>query len=110
MIRSILEDSQSNKADNQAAEANVRRIVGQVEEESDTLHTAILLEIPGEETGSFHVHTHSSEDDREILLMSIMHVLGGLGDQTGLTTDLSGNLVVWKTCRREDGNLLTSGD
>lgn len=59
------------------AQANVRRIVGQIEEESDTFHTAVLLEIPGEETGRFHIHTHSRENDREILLMPIMDVLVG---------------------------------
>ena len=89
---------------------HIRRVVGQVQEQRDTLHTAVLLEVAREETTSLHVHTHGGEHDREVLLVSVMDVLGGLVDQTGLATDLGGNLVVRQTGGGEDGDLLTTGD
>ena len=89
---------------------NIRRVIGQVQEECNTLHTAILLEITSEETTGLHVNTHGREDNRKVLLVIIVDTLRRLLDQTGLTTDLRGNLVVWKTSGREDGDLLSSGN
>jgi vacuolar-type H+-ATPase subunit B/Vma2 len=34
-----------------------------IQEQSDTLHTTVLLEVALEETGSLHVDTHGGEDD-----------------------------------------------
>mmetsp|Transcript_17100 Transcript_17100/g.39297 ORF Transcript_17100/g.39297 Transcript_17100/m.39297 type:complete len:306 (-) Transcript_17100:472-1389(-) len=45
------------------------RIVGQVEEQRCTLHSTTLFEIGTEETGGFHVNSHSSEDDTEVLFV-----------------------------------------
>lgn len=88
---------------------DVRRVVGQVQEQSDSLHTAILLKVASEESAGFQVDTHGTKDDGEVVVVVVVNALGGL-DQTGLSTDLSGNLVVRKTSGREDGNLLTTSD
>lgn len=42
--------------------------------------------------------------------MAIVDALCRLLDQACLTTDLRGNLVVWKTSSGEDGDLLSSGN
>ena len=88
----------------------IRGIIGQVQKQGHSLHTAILLEVTSKETTGFHVNTHGSEDNREVLLVIIVDTLRRLLDQTGLTTDLRGNLVVWKTSGGEDGDLLSSGN
>lgn len=53
-----------------------------------------------EEPGSLHVDTHGSKHNSKVIFVIINNSsLGGSGgvDQTGLTTDLSGNLVVGQT-------------
>mmetsp|Transcript_38540 Transcript_38540/g.97013 ORF Transcript_38540/g.97013 Transcript_38540/m.97013 type:complete len:354 (-) Transcript_38540:194-1255(-) len=85
-------------------------IVGQVQEESHTLQRAVLLEILLEETSSLRVHTHRSENNRKVVLVIIHHTLTGSLHQTGLTTDLSSNFIVWKTGSGENGDLLTTSD
>jgi hypothetical protein len=40
----------------------------------------------------------------------VVHALGRLSDQAGLSTNLRGDFVVGKTGRGEDGNLLTAGN
>ena len=87
----------------------LRRVVCQVQEECDSLHRAVLFEIPGKEPAGFQVNTHSTEDNGEVVFVVIMDALGGL-DQTGLTTDLSSDFVMWETGGREDWDLLTTGD
>jgi hypothetical protein len=89
---------------------DIRRVVGKVKEESDALHAAILFEIAREETTGLHVNTHGGEHDGEVLLVAIMDILGRLLDQTGLSTDLSSNLIVRKTGGRENRDLLASGN
>lgn len=89
---------------------DVRRVISQVQEQRDTLHTAVLLEITGEETASLHVDTHSCEDDREVLFVSVVDVLSRLADQASLATNLGSNFVVWKTGSGENGNLLTTSN
>ena len=74
---------------------NIRRVVCQIEEKSDPFHTAVFFEIAGEESTRLHVDTHGSEDDGEVLLMTIMNILCRLVHQTSLSTNLSSNLVVW---------------
>jgi hypothetical protein len=110
MIRSIL-DLISNVY--LSAKRYLRRIVGQIQEQSDTFQTSILLEIPGEETSSFQVDTHSSENNREILFVSIMCTLIRdtlLLHQTGLSTNLSSDFVMRETGSGENGNLLSTGN
>jgi hypothetical protein len=89
---------------------NLRRVVCQVGEHGDTLHRSVLLEVLGEETGSFQVHTHGTENDGEVVIVHIVHTLALVLDETSLATDLCGNLVVRKTRSREDRDLLTTSD
>jgi len=109
MIRSILVECQQPGSAQRRREQDVRRVVGQVQEQSNSLHTAILLEVTSEESAGFQVDTHGTEDDGEVVLVVIVNTLGRL-NQTGLSTDLGGNFVVRKTSGREDGNLLTTGN
>ena len=74
-----------------------RRIVGEVQEECNTLQTAVFLKVAGEETGSFQVNTHSTEDDREILLVTVMNALVSdalLLDEASLSANLGSDFVV----------------
>ena len=40
-----------------------RRIICQVQEESDTVQTPVLFKVLLEEARGFHVHTHSGKDN-----------------------------------------------
>ena len=62
--------------------AHLRRVIRQVQEQGDTLHTAILLEISCEETTCFQVDTHSTENDREVVCVSVVDALVDLGRPT----------------------------
>lgn len=83
-------------------------IVGVVHEQHDTVHGSVDLELLLEETRGLQVDTHSSEDDSEVLLGVILHVLAL--DEGSLTADLGTDLVVRKTGGREERDLLTSGN
>ena len=81
---------------------DLRRVVGQVHEQGDSVQTTVLLKVLLEESSSLHVDTHGSEDDGEVVGVSVVDTLGGtravnLGtgsvDETGLTTDLGGDLM-----------------
>ena len=72
----------------------VRRVVCQVQEQCDSFHTPILLEVSCEKSTCFHIDTHSRENNGEVLLMTIMDILRRLIDQPGLTTYLRSNFVV----------------
>ena len=76
---------------------SLRRVVGKVKEECDTLHTAVLFKVSCEEATGLHVHTHSSKDNGEVVFMSIMNILRWPLHQAGLATDLSCNFVVRQT-------------
>lgn len=92
---------------------NSRRIVGKVEEKSDTLQGTVLLEIAGEESGSLQVDTHGTENDGEVLLVAVVDTLVGdtlLLDETSLSANLGGDFVVRQTRRREDWDLLATSD
>lgn len=94
-------------------DAHLRRVVRQVQEQGDTLHATVLLEISCEETTCLQVDTHSTEDDGEVVGVSVVYALVDLSrptDQAGLSTNLRSDLVVGKTGRGEDGNLLTTGN
>lgn len=110
MMRSILVCV--NEVD-QHHRAHLRRVVRQVQEQGDTLHTAVLLEISCEETARLQVDTHSTENDGEVVGVAVVYALVNLGrstDQTGLSANLSGDFVVRKTGRGEDGDLLATGN
>src|SRR4051812_17309013 len=87
-----------------------RWIVRQVQEQSDTFHAAVLFKVSSEESASFQIDTHSTEDNGEILLMSIMYILCWLPYKTSLSTNLRGDFVVWKTSCGKYGDLLTARD
>jgi hypothetical protein len=65
-----------------------------------------------EESSSLHVDTHGSEDNGEVILVTIVYTLGSAWsvDETGLSTNLSSNVVVGQTSGTEDRDLLTSGN
>ena len=118
-----------------------RGIRGQVDEEGTVADTSALLEVLLEESSSLHVNTHSSEDDGEVVLVTVVNALASSRslDKTGLSTDLSSNLMSDNshrrfgtnhlivrqtlgsaeinrnessehTCGTENGDLLTTGD
>lgn len=76
---------------------DVRGIGGQVDEKGTVGNSTRFLEILLEEPGGLHVDTHGGKDDREIVLVTIVNTLGGSWsvDETGLSTNLSSNVVVW---------------
>lgn len=53
------------------------RIVGQVQEQSHSVKTAVGLKVLLEEPRRFHVHTHRSEHDRKVVFVPIVHIFGG---------------------------------
>mmetsp|Transcript_11489 Transcript_11489/g.16244 ORF Transcript_11489/g.16244 Transcript_11489/m.16244 type:complete len:222 (-) Transcript_11489:482-1147(-) len=84
------------------------RIIGQVQEECCTLHGTTFFEIVTEETSSFHVDSHGTEDNGKVLFMSIYSIF--LLHKRCLTCNLGCYLVVRKTCSRENGNLLSTSN
>lgn len=87
MIRSILESAMDD--------GDLRRVGRKVDEEGRVGNTSTFFEILFEESGGFHVDTHCSEDDGEIVFVAIVNTFASAGtlDQTGLATDLCGDLV-----------------
>jgi hypothetical protein len=59
---------------------DVRRVVCQVQEQGDTLHTAVLLEVSCEEPTGLQVDTHGTEDNGEVVVVVVVYTLGGLSD------------------------------
>ena len=108
MILSILVDVQRRLRLLQ--QLNSRWVVGQVEEEGNSVKTAVLLKVLLEEASSLHVDTHRGEDDGEVVLVVVVYAFRRTFDKTCLSTDLRCDLVVWQTGSREDGNLLSSSD
>src|ERR1700722_629158 len=84
----ILGRSESKTGRNDALNS---RIIGQVQEKRDSIQAAIRLEIFFEKSRGFHVHSHCSENNREIVLVSVMHVLCW-PNQASLSYNLSSNL------------------
>ena len=70
----------------------LRRVIGQVKEETHILHRTILLEVLFEETSCLHVYTHGSEYNGEIVVMIVHDALTRQLYQAGLPADLSSNL------------------
>jgi hypothetical protein len=89
---------------------DLRRVVCQVQEQSDALHAAVLLEVLCEETTRFQIDTHGTKDNGEVVVVVIMYALSWLSDQTSLSTNLRGDFIMGKTGGGEDGNLLTTGN
>ena len=56
-------------------QSRVRGVVGEVEEEHDVLHGAVLLEVLLEESRRLHVHTHRSEHDGEVVIRRVLRAL-----------------------------------
>lgn len=83
-------------------------VLSQVKEKNDSLHGSVLFEIGSEESGDFHVDSHSSEDDGEVLIRVIKNVL--TLNQGCLSDDLGTDLVVWETVGGEKWNFLSSGN
>jgi hypothetical protein len=104
MIRSILRTAGIESASRTRYESDVaclRRVVGQVHEQGDSIQTTVLLEVLLEEPSSLHVDTHGTENNREVVGVSVMYTLGssrtvngiaGSVHKTSLTTDLGGDL------------------
>ena len=67
-------------------------VVRKVEEERDTVQTAVLFEILLEEAGSLHVHTHGGEHDGEVVFVAVVHIFGRPFDKACLPHNLSSNL------------------
>lgn len=67
-------------------------IIGKIKEEGDAVQTAVRFKVLLEEACGLHVNTHRSENDGEVVFVSIVHVLGGSLDQACLTHDLRSNL------------------
>mmetsp|Transcript_21533 Transcript_21533/g.37858 ORF Transcript_21533/g.37858 Transcript_21533/m.37858 type:complete len:281 (-) Transcript_21533:311-1153(-) len=104
-VRKELGSSESQTGSNDTFNG---RIVGQVKEQSCTLHSTTFFEIGAKETGGFHVHTHSTEDNGKVLFVSVHGVL--LLDERGLTGNLGSDFVVRKTSSRENRDLLTTSN
>lgn len=113
IIRSILFQCQYILPDASVNGRHLRRIVSEVKEERNTFQTSILFEIAGEETSCFQIDTHGTENNREIVLMTIVRALicyALLLNQSSLTTNLGSDFVVRKTGGRENGNFLATSD
>lgn len=111
MIRSILRES-GRYSWPLAHVGHSRRVGSQVDEKGTVRNGTALFKVLLEESGSLHVDTHGSEDDGEVVLVAIVNTLGRSWslDQTGLSTNLGGDLVVGQTGGTEDGDLLTSSN
>lgn len=105
LVRQVLGGGQRESRGDNTLDGRVVRVV---HEKHDTVHGSVDLEFVLEETSSLQVDTHSSENDTEVLLGVVEHVL--LLDEGGLTADLSTDLVVWETGGGEQWNLLPSGN
>jgi hypothetical protein len=70
-----------------------RRVICQVQEESDAVQAPVLFKVLFEEACGFHVHTHSSEHDREVVLVAVENVFGRPFHKASLSDDLGGNLT-----------------
>lgn len=77
-----------------------RRVISQVQEQSDSVQTAVGLEVFSEETCCFHVDTHCSKDDREVVFMTVMHVLSRPLYETRLSNNLCCDLEAAKLAGR----------
>jgi len=94
----------------QSAGLSSRGVVGQVEEETDVLHGAVLDKVLLEEARRLHVDAHGGEDDGEVVRVRVVHVLAGQLDQAGLAADLRRDLVVRQAGGRKDRDLLATRD
>jgi hypothetical protein len=80
-----------------------RWVICQVQEERDAVQTPVLFKVLLEEARSFHVHTHSSEHDREVVLVAVENVLGRPFHKASLSDNLGGNLTPNHTYQNGQG-------
>mmetsp|Transcript_62503 Transcript_62503/g.167417 ORF Transcript_62503/g.167417 Transcript_62503/m.167417 type:complete len:335 (+) Transcript_62503:537-1541(+) len=83
-------------------------VVGEVQEQDDVLHGAVLLKIVLKKPCRLHVHPHGPEHNRKIIRGVVLGVL--LLHQPGLPADLGGDLVVGQAGGGEQGELLPAHD
>lgn len=106
LIRKILRRSESQSWRNDTFDAaiirslskrllNLRGIGSKVDEESTVADRSTLLKVLFEESRGFHVHSHGSKNDREIILVPIMDAFGSARSlhKSRLTTNLGGDLI-----------------
>mmetsp|Transcript_21553 Transcript_21553/g.38515 ORF Transcript_21553/g.38515 Transcript_21553/m.38515 type:complete len:353 (+) Transcript_21553:505-1563(+) len=108
-VGEVLSSGEGNTRSNDTLNSG---IIGEVQEKDRPLKRAVLLEILLEEMSSFHVHTHSGENNGELvitLLLKMRLVVRPL-DKTCLTTNLRSDIVMGKTGSREKRNLLATSD
>mmetsp|Transcript_34359 Transcript_34359/g.77378 ORF Transcript_34359/g.77378 Transcript_34359/m.77378 type:complete len:274 (+) Transcript_34359:236-1057(+) len=101
-VRQVLRGGQCQTRSNDTLDGGV---VCQVEEQSSPLHGSTLLEIATEETGRFHVNSHGTEDNCEVVLVRVGGVLKL--NKGRLAGNLCGDLIVRQSSRREDRDLLS---
>jgi hypothetical protein len=83
-------------------------IIGVIHEKDDSVHGAIDFEVSLEESSSLQVDSHSRENNGEVLITVIKHILSF--DEGSLSADLGTNLVMGKTGSGEEWDLLSSGN
>ena len=92
LISKVLSGSQGESRGDNSLNCSV---IGQVDEENNTIHRPINFKVSLEETSSLHIYTHSSEDDTEVVVRMVVHVL--VLNKGGLTANLSTDWVMWET-------------
>lgn len=105
LISEVLSGGQSQAGSDDTLNGGV---VCQVHEEHDAVHRPIDLEVGLEETSGLHVDSHGCEHNGEIVIRVVHHVL--LLHEGGLSANLSTDLIVGQTGRREERDLLAAGD
>jgi len=77
-----------------------RWIWGQIDEEGTVADTAAFFKVLLEEPRRLHIDTHGSEDDGEVVFVTVVYALGSSGplDETCLTADLGGDLGMIRQC------------
>lgn len=89
------------------------RVICQVQEERNAVQAPVLFKVLLEEARGFHVHTHSGEYDREVVLVAVEDVLGWPFHKASLSDNLGGNLNANRTYQsgqavKCDGEQMTS--
>lgn len=82
----------SGKCESRGNDALDGRVIGEIEEESDTVQRTVFFEIRLKEPCGFHIHAHGRKDDGEVVRGPVEHILRRAFDEAGLSTDLGGNL------------------
>lgn len=76
MIRSILRyKSTLANSPLSSASGNLRRVACQVHKQRHSIQTTVLFKVLLEESRGFHVDTHCTEDDVEVVLVAVVNGL-----------------------------------